>query len=414
MSFFIETFVNGLSRTTLNGSINNSTTTVVVTDATQLPSTPFFRIRVESELMMVTGISSNTLTVIRGIEGTTGASHADTLHVDFELTADAMRSDVINGMINVMGRRWGAKGDGTTDDTAAIQAAFTAANAKVGVYFPPGTYLHSGSLMSIANNGVTVIGFGAVIKRNTNSNSAIRVTGDYCNIIGLEIDGNSKTNCAVEVYGNHVNLIRVKTYNNGTHGLLFDGISGVGSHATFCRMSQCESFGNGQVGLCMSKSQDCSIEDSYTYNNTFEGITSDDTAYRNIITRNKVMQNCTGGGAGNISIDKADLNIISMNQIHGAGSSCPGIIFNNNLAGTNFVTIVGNMILDNASYGIHLKAGSGGNSSNNVVSGNCLRGNGTAPVRADSGCNNNAIVGNSMNGGSVSNAGTGNTIASNT
>jgi hypothetical protein len=44
----------------------------------------------------------------------------------------------------------GAKGDNATDDTAAIQAAFVAANARGGaiVYFPPGTY--------VINNTITI------------------------------------------------------------------------------------------------------------------------------------------------------------------------------------------------------------------------------------------------------------------
>jgi hypothetical protein len=79
-----------LDTTTLNGAINNSTTSVVVADGSVFPSTGTFRINIENEIMKVTGRSTNTLTVVRGQEGTTAASHADGVKVSGVLTKDAL------------------------------------------------------------------------------------------------------------------------------------------------------------------------------------------------------------------------------------------------------------------------------------------------------------------------------------
>jgi hypothetical protein len=67
--------------TTLNGSINNSVTSLTVTDASTFPATGYFSIIVGSELMTVTAVSGNTFTVVRSAEGTTAASHASGVNV---------------------------------------------------------------------------------------------------------------------------------------------------------------------------------------------------------------------------------------------------------------------------------------------------------------------------------------------
>jgi hypothetical protein len=72
----MEKFTNNAS-TTLNGAINNSTTSVVVTSATGFPTSGDFRIVVDNEIMLVTAVSGSTFTVTRGSEGSTAASHAD-------------------------------------------------------------------------------------------------------------------------------------------------------------------------------------------------------------------------------------------------------------------------------------------------------------------------------------------------
>jgi len=72
--------------TTLNGAHNSSTTSLAVTDGSVFPSSGNFRILVGSEIMLVTSRSSNTLTVTRGSEGTTAASHSDLDPVEFIYT----------------------------------------------------------------------------------------------------------------------------------------------------------------------------------------------------------------------------------------------------------------------------------------------------------------------------------------
>ena len=68
--------VLGEAQTTLNGAINSITTTIVLTDATQFPSSGTNFIQIDSEEISYTGITGSTLTgVTRGVRNTTAASH---------------------------------------------------------------------------------------------------------------------------------------------------------------------------------------------------------------------------------------------------------------------------------------------------------------------------------------------------
>ena len=90
---------------------------------------------------------------------------------------------------------WGATGDGTTDDTDAIQAAITAAGTVGGsvVYFPRGTYKITSALANSADS-ITLLGgnrFGTLIKQFTTNAKCINNTGDYFNLSGLSFIYNS-------------------------------------------------------------------------------------------------------------------------------------------------------------------------------------------------------------------------------
>ena len=71
-----ERLENG-SVSNLNGTINDSVTTVAVGDAGLFSSVPQFRIIIDSEIMLVTAIAGNNLTVTRGAEGSIASAHTN-------------------------------------------------------------------------------------------------------------------------------------------------------------------------------------------------------------------------------------------------------------------------------------------------------------------------------------------------
>jgi hypothetical protein len=75
---------------TLNGGINNSTTSITVTNGAVFPSVGNFRIIIDDEIILVTARATHVLTVVRGAEGTAAASHSDSAVVTHILTADAL------------------------------------------------------------------------------------------------------------------------------------------------------------------------------------------------------------------------------------------------------------------------------------------------------------------------------------
>ena len=62
--------------TTLSSSATDVATSVSITSATGFPTFGDYYIAVGSEVMLVTNVSGTTLTVTRGVEGTTAAAHA--------------------------------------------------------------------------------------------------------------------------------------------------------------------------------------------------------------------------------------------------------------------------------------------------------------------------------------------------
>jgi hypothetical protein len=92
--------VSGEAQTSLNGGINSSTTTIVLTDASLFPTSGTSFIQIGSEEISYTGLSGNTLTgVTRGVRNTTAASHsnADTVtnSTDYVAWGEAASGDLV-------------------------------------------------------------------------------------------------------------------------------------------------------------------------------------------------------------------------------------------------------------------------------------------------------------------------------
>lgn len=99
----IEQLANFLATTVVNmpGDMDSSETVLTVASDSTFPSAYPYRLRIDDELMKVTGTpGANQLTVVRGDGGTTGAIHLDSATVRVVLTKeslDALMSVQLNG-----------------------------------------------------------------------------------------------------------------------------------------------------------------------------------------------------------------------------------------------------------------------------------------------------------------------------
>jgi len=116
MPALVERYGNE-AQTQLNGGIDASQTLIEV-DAAGLPfpQAPQFRIRIDNEYMIVIAGAGTTLwTVIRGVEGSTAATHADNALVTHIVTGHSLRA--------LTGAAWGPIDGQLQGSTTAVDNA---------------------------------------------------------------------------------------------------------------------------------------------------------------------------------------------------------------------------------------------------------------------------------------------------
>ncbi len=139
----------------------------------------------------------------------------------------------LDSLINVKDPVYGAKGDGTTDDTAALTAAYAAA-AAIGatLIIPVGTYKFTSQLTW--NGRVNILGLGQqekvnLLKSFNGTGVLIDVSGQYCCYENFQVTGDTgNTGVGIKIdQGHYIQFRNVISREHGSHGIhITDGLIG--------------------------------------------------------------------------------------------------------------------------------------------------------------------------------------------
>jgi hypothetical protein len=130
--------------TTLNGGITAGAVSLVVNSATGAPAANF-RIWVDSELMQVVLVAGTTFTVVRGIEGTTAAAHANGAIVAHVITKGGLDQYLLENYLSL-------SAGGTVAGALTLTGGLTATAGQT-VNLSPGS---SSVTISPASGAVTI------------------------------------------------------------------------------------------------------------------------------------------------------------------------------------------------------------------------------------------------------------------
>ena len=129
----------------------------------------------------------------------------------------------------------GAKGDGVTDDTSAINAAILAAGTGGDVVFPSGTYLITSTIISLVSQRWLGRGGGRATTIKKGSNIDMVIVGSLSTIIDINLEGDGKNYSGKGfrvASGFSHTLTRCRAVNMGGEPLYFDVDAGGGANVT--------------------------------------------------------------------------------------------------------------------------------------------------------------------------------------
>jgi parallel beta-helix repeat protein len=344
-------------------------------------------------------------------------------------------------VVNV--KNTGAKGDGVTDDTAAIQAAIDQVTGTGGtVYVPDGTYMIDAVTMLFVKSNMTFsMSSGAILKaipNGANDFNIIRINfASNVNVVGGTLQGeryqhlvtSGEFGMGLGIYGSsNVFIDGVTSKDNWGDGFYLGTNSPSG--ITFCNVT---ADNNRRQGMSVITANGMVIKNS-TFKNTngtapASGIDIEPETGNTVnnvqILNNQFLNNDESGvlltynpaynGLTFITNIKIDGNTITGNDRHFYDVNTEGGIVLLNVTG---VQVTNNTITNDVKDGIHLgQPGTGTVAKNNAITGNTISNNQRYGIILESGSTANTITNNTVcnnaSGQIIDNVG-GNTISGNT
>lgn len=200
--------------------------------------------------------------------------------------------------INV--KDFGAKGDGSSDDQAALQKAFDQAKATgQSVWIPPGTYNHSG-VLNVDGTKVSGSGNQTVLNATNPDQESIKLTGEGCAVSNLKTTvsapcrSSQPDDAAILVQNaSNASVSNITAQGAASNGIRLDNATGANISHNLVEGSNADGIAlmNGSSGNTVSNNavyqagDDSYSDDSYTSDakqdtgNTFENNLSQDNAY---------------------------------------------------------------------------------------------------------------------------------------
>ena len=293
-------------------------------------------------------------------------------------------------------RAYGAKGDGTTDDTTALQNALNSVRTAGGiVFFPSGTYLYSTPLR--IGSSVTVEGAGrglSIIKQKNNNmpgggqddgaafinyNFSLSTSTDQnIEIRNLTVDGNYQNNPDIAAgsaggismtYATDVRIINVEIANVDGYGGIYYGAQNLSDSGGYLSrnlpgitVSECfihdststtagGSYGSGMF-LSAQQSVHLDVHDNFLLNNR-TAIYLEDSASQADIHDNHITNTSNGPTGSGVSVEQGNGPLTQVNVHHNTISYMSyGVIVGGN--GIRAVIVDGNIISTCTNAGIYV------------------------------------------------------------